>query len=370
MNSNAYKKRIIVFFMMTFFVCSTCFSMLIAADNKFKDPLDYPARKLTKLTTRPLVDVCITGNSMVAVGSRGLIMHSENNGDTWKQSEVPVQSDLVAVHFPSKLSGWAVGHDGVILHSGDGGRSWLKQLDGRLAGKSFTNYYTERLGNADDFISKALDLVKINYQNGPAYPFLDIYFEDELTGYAVGTFGLFSKTIDGGKTWIPWMHMIDNLQQPMNLNDIEAINGAIYIASERGCIFRLNKQRDYFEKLNTGYQGTFFGITGNDRVLLAYGVKGVMYRSVDKGNSWEALPSTTKTTISAGFPLPSGNGFLFVTQMGEMLSCDGSANNFKVTKAGKPMFVVSAAMTPSGHLILTSVIQGIARQLLPESSFK
>jgi photosystem II stability/assembly factor-like uncharacterized protein len=74
------------------------------------------------------------GKRVVAVGQRGHVLISDDAGEKWQQSEVPVSADLVAVHFPDAEAGWAVGHDGVILNSTDGGRTWVRQLDGRTLG--------------------------------------------------------------------------------------------------------------------------------------------------------------------------------------------------------------------------------------------
>ena len=56
---------------------------------------------------------------------------STDGGATWKQSAVPVSSDLTAVYFVDENRGWTVGHDGVVLHTDDGGDAWRLQLDGR-----------------------------------------------------------------------------------------------------------------------------------------------------------------------------------------------------------------------------------------------
>ena len=73
------------------------------------------------------------GDRLVAVGQRGHVVVSSDGGATWKQAQVPVSSDLVAVYFVDAKQGWAVGHDGVILHTADGGEYWELQLDGRKA---------------------------------------------------------------------------------------------------------------------------------------------------------------------------------------------------------------------------------------------
>ena len=113
------------------------------ADSTFLDPLDTAAQLRTSNATRPLLAVTRAGDRLVAVGSRGLIVRSEDQGKTWIQSSVPVQSDLLAVNFPNSLNGWAVGHEGVILHSIDGGKTWVKQLDGRVAANVFKKFYAE-----------------------------------------------------------------------------------------------------------------------------------------------------------------------------------------------------------------------------------
>src|SRR5699024_10881475 len=107
---------------------------------EFRDPLDWPAEELTRLAERPTQALARAGDMLVAVGARGLIATS-TDGQHWQQSPSPVQSDLLAVVFPTPEEGWAVGHDGVVLHSTDAGRSWEKQLDGRQAGQLFTDYY-------------------------------------------------------------------------------------------------------------------------------------------------------------------------------------------------------------------------------------
>src|SRR5210317_1614791 len=95
------------------------------------DLLNLTGVQSAKATEALLLDVTPRGDgAFVAVGEYGVIIVSEDGGETWEQASVPASVALTGVYFPTSRSGWAVGHDGLILHSSDGGHSWEKQLDG------------------------------------------------------------------------------------------------------------------------------------------------------------------------------------------------------------------------------------------------
>src|SRR5688572_22445442 len=115
-----------------------------------------------------LVDAARVGGSrIVAVGDRGYIAVSDDNGATWKRAKAPAAPLLTAVRFADAKHGWAVGHDSVILATSDGGESWTQQ---------FSAPSEQR-------------------------PLLDVHFNDATTGMAVGAYGAYYETGDGGKTW-------------------------------------------------------------------------------------------------------------------------------------------------------------------------
>ena len=60
-----------------------------------------------------LLAVARTETSIVAVGDRGHVLLSKDDGRTWAQRLVPTRAMLTGVSFPDALHGWAVGHDGV-----------------------------------------------------------------------------------------------------------------------------------------------------------------------------------------------------------------------------------------------------------------
>ena len=78
-----------------------------------------------------LLDAARAGDHLIAVGERGLIQHSDDDGTTWLNvPSSPATTTLCAVDFADARHGWAAGHGAVILRSTDGGRTWQHQFTG------------------------------------------------------------------------------------------------------------------------------------------------------------------------------------------------------------------------------------------------
>jgi photosystem II stability/assembly factor-like uncharacterized protein len=330
----------------------------------FEDPLDHSALQQFGLAERPLMGVALAGERLVAVGPRGLIIFSDNIGDSWSQASVPVQSDIVAVDFPSEAFGWAVGHDGVILRSIDRGETWDRQHDGRLAQEEFTQFYEMRYSAGDPAAAGMLDTLRLNYRNGPGLPYLGVLFTDEREGWVVGNFGQLTATMNGGESWDPMYHRADN-EMSLHLNGIQRVGRHLFLPSEYGIVFRLSDQDERFRPLETGYSGTFFGVTGHDDVLVAYGLGGALYRSQDEGESWEAVESPTSSTISAAVERSEGSGFVFVTQAGELLLSDQRVENIRrIMSPGIVMPLTDVISLRDGKVAITG-LHGVQVVMLP-----
>lgn len=266
-----------------------------APDRPFIDPLDAPAAIVPGAQSKPMMAVTRAGERLLAAGMRGVIVYSDDGGNRWQQGASPVQSDLTALTFVDARQGWAVGHDGVILATADGGKTWQRQLDGRTAAGRFAEHYRagQRAGQAG--ADKLLKEIERNYQRGPVLPFLDIAFDDDRRGFAVGSFGMIAATEDGGKTWVPWLERADN-PDLLSFYAARRIGAELYLVGERGMVYRLDRAKRGFVRMATGYAGSLFGIVGNDRVLVAYGLRGTVAISTDVGASW------TVTSL----PVPAG----------------------------------------------------------------
>lgn len=318
------------------------------------DPIEQPALMSTLAASTQLTDIARAGERLVAVGWRGHIVYSDDHGASWQQAAVPVSSDLTAVYFPSAEQGWAVGHGGVILHSTDGGRNWNKQQDGNSTGELMAAYYQEHLEQASEQdrprAEQLLGEVELNYGTGPEQPWLDVWFADELHGYVVGTFNLIMETRDGGRNWTPLMERVDN-PEAQHLSAITAIDGDLYIASERGTVFRRKQGDEHFVRLSTGYSGSFFGVAGEGALVLAYGLRGNVYRSADQGESWARIDTDVQAALTGGVVLQDGR-IVLASQGGTLLVSDSGVTVFTTVRPERSWPFANLQVTADGRLAI------------------
>jgi len=298
----------------------------------FVDVLDSPAQ-LSPLASKSLLQaVTKAGNRLVAVGQRGHIVISTDSGATWKQSPVPVSSDLTSVYFVDEKQGWAVGHDGVILHTRDGGESWELQLTGRSANELLL-WAMKRKVAADPSSEEAKKLLAevARYQEqGADKPFLDVWFADSQNGYAVGAYNLIFRTSDGGKHWESWFDRTEN-PKFFNLYAIRPAGGALYIAGEGGLVLKLDPATQRFRSIATPYDGSFFGVADGGSSAILFGLRGNVYGSNDGGATWSKLDAGLTASVVAA--TRGVDGAVLLADAGGRVSAstDGGRTFTKVT---------------------------------------
>jgi photosystem II stability/assembly factor-like uncharacterized protein len=318
----------------------------------FVDPLDTPAQMSPLAAGSLLQGVARAGNWLVAVGQRGHILVSTDGGVTWKQSQVPVSSDLTAVFFASDRKGWAVGHDGVILNTLDGGVTWTLQLDGMRANERLVESLQHEVKPGPDAAERArlLDEAKRYKELGADKPFLDVWFADENKGFAVGAYNLIFHTTDGGKNWEPWFDRTEN-PKLFNLYAIHPAAGGLYIAGEGGLVLKLEPDAQRFRALPVAYKGSFFGVVGSKSTVLVFGLRGNAFRSDDGGKTWVKVDVGLPASIVGG--TTTGDGALLLGDQGGrvVVSQDGGLS-FKPAPLKNPMPLAGLADAGNGRLAL------------------
>lgn len=320
-----------------------------ASSDGWRDVLDTPARQ-SALAPQALVNgMASQGTRTLAVGQRGHILWSDDAGKSWKQADVPVSSDLVAVSFPDARHAWAVGHDGVILHSSDAGQSWRVQYEGRQAGAVIQAWYEREAAGIPEGARLAEEAGRIAGQ-GAQNPWLDVYFASEREGWVVGAFGLVLHTTDGGAHWTPALHQLDN-PKALHLYAVRGIGADLYMAGEQGLLLKRAAGDTRFRAIEVPYQGTLFGLTGNERSLLAYGLRGTVLRSSDGGRSWKQVPTSVQAGLTAGAQTKDGR-ILLASQAGHLLSSRDDGASFELLPIKGSLPAAAIAAPEAGTLIV------------------
>ncbi len=315
-----------------------------SAPSPWRDVLDSAAQPSPRAARTLVNGLALAGARVVAVGQRGHVLWSDDQGQRWQQADVPLASDLVAVTFPTPTHGWAVGHDGVVLASTDQGRSWQRQLDGRALGDVLVKHYA-RLGEA-----KWLAEAQRFATQGAETPLLDVWFDDARTGYVVGAFGLVLRTFDGGVNWEPLLHATDN-PKALHLYAVRRVGTDLYIAGEQGLLLKHDASSGRLAALNIPYPGTLFGVLGNQRVVLAFGLRGNVVRSTDRGRTWAAASTGVPVGLTAG-TLDERGRIVLVSQAGHLLASADDGATFALLKNARTQPAAAVTRAGAGTLVL------------------
>jgi len=272
-----------------------------------------------------LLDVASVGKRLVAVGDRGHILYSDDNGANWAQAKVPTRQMLTAVFFVDDRHGWAVGHDALILASEDGGVTWVKQFE--------------------DLEREA--------------PLLDVWFKDSSTGYAVGAYGALLETTDGGANWEDVSDRLDN-EDGYHLNAIVAVkDSGLFVVGELGGMFRSPDWGQTWETLEGPYEGSLFGALGTEEAgtLLVYGLRGHLFRSVDFGTTWEQIELNTPHNGPLEFGLADGSlladgSIVVVGHGGTVLKSTDNGRAFSLINRPDRLSLAGVTALDNGNLIL------------------
>jgi photosystem II stability/assembly factor-like uncharacterized protein len=282
-----------------------------------------------------LIAVARAGTRLVAVGDRGVIVHSDDRGAIWTQARaVPSQALLTGVCFFDAAHGVAVGHDQVILLTADAGDTWRR-----------THYDPQAQG-----------------------PLLDVWCGGGGRAIAVGAYSSYLSSDDGGASWTARAFSAAPIARTYgagtaadaadqgasggyHLNRIVAGGPArLYIAAEAGHLYRSDDRGANWHELASPYAGSFFGVLPlSDEALLAFGLRGNLFRSEDAGASWRKLATGTVALLDGAARLGEP-GIALVGLSGVVLVSHDGGRSFLLAQQGDRAGL-SAALALSGDSI-------------------
>ena len=314
--------------------------------------LTEPATLSPRAQGAAMFAVTRAGARLVAAGERGIVLLSDDGAATWRQASVPVQTTLTALCFVDTQTGWAAGHLGVILKTEDGGVTWRKQLDGVRAATLLAQALRAAGGERGPQAAQRYE------DEGPDKPFFDIDFVDARNGIAIGAYNLAFATSDGGGTWTP---LTARLPNPKNLHlyAVRRLAGQIYIAGEQGLVLRSTDAGTSFEARASPYKGSFFGLLATrSGTLLAFGLRGNAWRSVDRGASWAKVETGSSASLNAGLELAEGTLALLAQSGAVLVSRDDGRTFTQQIGGGVP---ASAFVSTAGGQFVLAGLRGVRR---------
>lgn len=225
-----------------------------------------PATPALHAERTALLGVTQAAGRIVAVGTHGVILLSDDFGQSWRQAhDVPTQATLTAVTFTGPQKGFAVGHDRVILKTEDGGERWtMRYVD------------IERGG-----------------------PLLSVTFTDGKRGLAMGGFGVVLESTDGGWRWRERSLRRGEVDD-LSLNKVLTSGGSVYVAADHGRVYRQSAESGGFVPYQAPTEAAFWdALATPDGALVFCGSKGEAWRARRDLSGWTRLDAPSVRGFTA-----------------------------------------------------------------------
>lgn len=330
-----------------------------AALAAWPDTATSPAEVLPRAAGALLLDgTRLDDGRLLVVGERGHVLVSADLGASWSQAQVPTRATLTAVaaHGGRIVAG---GHDGVLLHSDDGGESWRRVRE---------NVWDPM---SDDPTSGApvLDILYLDADRVLAIGAYSLLLASDDGGATWRPKALAAAPgADAGDQTAPDDDraaddggdpllfdeselMLDAEEDP-HLNAIARLDdGRLFIVAERGAAFVSDDDGGTWRRLALPYDGSMFGLLplGQGRVL-AYGLRGNALLSQDNGDTWAPVDTGTDLSLFGG--TRRGDGIVLVGANGLLLEGDGDARGFRATTLAEAGVLATAIDLAGDGLLL------------------
>ena len=311
----------------------------VAAQLDPHDAANKPAEIEPLAASSLLLDLAVAGTRLVAVGERGHVLLSDDQGASWRQAKsVPTRVMLTSAFFVDGQYGWAVGHDETIINTVDGGETWTRS----------------------------------HFAPEAQQPLLDLWFANRVSGIAVGAYGAYFTTNDGGRHWAGARFAParpapaagaatqapadaaaeDELPPDYHLNRIVGVGNRLYVAAEGGQLYRSDDRGANWRALPSPYEGSFFGlvpIRGDG--LLAFGLRGHLFRSADAGENWTELDSHTTAMLTDGIAI-NDLRVIIGGLAGVLLVSGDAGETFRLTQQDDRKGVSALLPGPAGAVVV------------------
>ncbi len=265
-----------------------------------QDDSRIPKRYVYSPVLSDLKGVASVGTTVWVCGVNGVILNSNNGGQSWQHQKSGTTLVFNAIHFFDQNNGLVAGEDGVILRTNDGGSVWSdrsvitfedllgidfsSETHGIIVG---TNGLLIRTTNGGTSWNSPNSRTAKNIRS------VDLY--DANIGVAVGDSGLIIKTTNGGASW----SLVPSITS-RQLNTAKFVNSAnVYAVGAAGTVLRSTDAGDtwlFYSNITSNELRSLFFLDENTGWVS--GTNGLVYQTTDGGGSW--VPQNSGMTFTTG----------------------------------------------------------------------
>jgi photosystem II stability/assembly factor-like uncharacterized protein len=245
----------------------------------------------SETTENPVVLKSTIPNSMdfadsrngCAVGYAGWIFLTNDGGETWSDIHNGFRSSIQDIQFFDSLNGWAATFAG-ILRTQDGGKTWTNAGSSATSQVYFVNEVIGFAGSFDGNLDKTSDggTTWTRVFDRIESRVYDMHFYDSLIGWTCGI-PYIMHTRDGGRTWTQQWLERDGTQL-WGISFVDSLHG--WVVGHNGRVLRTNDGGKNWTRQTVPmahYHDVFFidSLTG-----WAAGASTHLIYTTDGGNNW------------------------------------------------------------------------------------
>jgi photosystem II stability/assembly factor-like uncharacterized protein len=252
------------------------------------------------------------GAVLVGVGAYGVIVVSDDAGESWRRQKLESQPTLIDVTHCPDDSLAAVATEGQVWVSQDNGGSWTQHETGTAeVPQAMTCDPTGRLWVVGSFstIMNSSDLGSSwqTYSFDEDLILTDVQFFSAAQGLVIGEYGAMALTLDGGKNWemaepapdefYPMASLFLNMEHGW----MAGLNGTVYHTADGG---------NTWVKQDSDTTAPLYGMVEADGKVYAVGDFGTLMEYQEGGEGrWVNSPVSvaSRSYLRAVQPIPGGS---------------------------------------------------------------